>query len=59
MDNKSMKQTILFKILCKRCRTSHIPFVLKRNKPLVLVICPIKPIFTTLERKEGSRLKIV
>lgn len=59
MDNKCMKQTIPFKILCKRYRTAPIPPLLKRNKQLLLVMCSIKPIFTTLERIIGHPVKIV
>ncbi len=57
MDNKCMKQTILSKILCKRYRTWRIQAVQKRNNPLILVICSIKPIFTTFERIKGQPVK--
>ncbi len=59
MDNKGMKQTILFKILCKRYRTPAIPPSYKRNKPVILLICAIKPIFTTMERTGEIGLEIV
>gem|GEM_PF-2302360 len=59
MDYKYMKQTISFKILCKRYRTPEIVPAQKRNPLLILVICSIKPIFTTSDRKKGSCLKIV
>ncbi len=59
MDNKGMKQTILSKILCKRYRTPGIPPPSKRNKPVLLLICAIKPIFTTMERTGEAGVEIV
>ncbi len=57
MDNKCMKQTIFFKILCKRYRTPRITPALKRNNRLILVICSIKPIFTTCQKIKGHPIE--